>query len=399
MGFLAKAGALFVGLRVSASYHEALKVAPTKEAELKAARREVRNAIRASSSRIKLEDRFWQGNFAAQSYRVRPDVMPRFLTQGSVAYDLLVSPCQNPPQQLDLDDGMYVRVDYLENGQPALVAKVLFAMVEEALRPLCLQKGWKLDTSKDTCVRVQISMDSHIDIPIYSAPRHLAELAETASFAADALRTGQVAKRAGKTYVRLPSDQIMLAHRDGTWQQSDPLELQKWVEDCVTRYGEDFRRACRYLKGWRDYRWDHCCLSSITIMAAVAEALKQLAGAHRNLDDDLLVYEIAQRLPGIFGGELLNPAFPDQRIVLNDWSDEERSHVVTAAEDLAREMYNALKGTPHPDLVVDALRRVFGVRIPYRPDVVEIVPVVAATVAAEKPATVPAPRVIKSTSG
>jgi hypothetical protein len=399
MGFLAKASALFVGLRVTASYHEALKVAPTKEANLKAARRDVRNAIRASASRIKLEDRFWQGNFVAQSYRNRPDIMPRFLTQGSVAYDLLVDPCQKPPQQLDLDDGMYVRVDYLDNGQPALVARALFAIVEEALRPLCLQRGWTLDSSKETCVRVQISSDSHIDIPIYSAPRHLAELAETASFAADALRTGQVAKRAGRNYVKLPSDQIMLAHRDGTWQQSDPLKLQEWVEDCVTRYGEDFRRACRYLKGWRDFRWGNCCLSSITVMAAVAEALKQLAGAHRSLDDDRLVYEIAQRLPGIFRGDLLNPAFPNQRIVLNDWNDDERRNVVSAAEDLAFEMHSALKGTANADLVVDALRRAFGERIPYRPDMVEIVPVVAATVAAEKPATVPAPRVTKSTSG
>ncbi len=395
MGFLARASALFVGLKVTTSYHQALQVAPAKEASLKEARREIRNAIRAAASRIRLEDRFWQGKMAVVR-QLRNDITPKFFTQGSVAYNLLVDPCQRPPQQLDLDDGMYVRVDYLENGQPALVAKALFALVEEALRPLCERKGWNLITSKDTCVRVQISRDSHIDVPIYSAPRHLAE---SLSFAEEASRMGRVAKRAGKVYPKLPSDQIMLAHRDGTWEQSDPLKLQDWVEACVVRYGEDFRRACRYLKGWRDYAWDRCCLSSITIMAAVAEALEQLNGMHRNLEDDRLVYEVAHRLPDIFRSNLFNPVFPGQGVVLNDWSDEERANVVAAAAALAANMHSALRGTADATLVVQALRRAFGERIPYRPDVVEILPVVAATVAAEKPAKVPAPKVTKSTSG
>lgn len=396
MGFLAKASALFVGLRVSASYHQALQVADSRKSSLLDARRDIRNAIRASAARIQIEDGFWEPAYAARSARSRPSIMPKFFTQGSFAYDLLVDPCHKPPQQLDLDDGMYVRVDYLENGQPALVAKTLFALVEDALRPLCRERGWILDTSKLTCVRVQLSRESHVDIPIYSAPR---ELAESISFGDAQIRSGQFAKRAGRLYAKLPSDQIMLAHRDGTWQQSDPLELQKWVEACVARYGEDFRRACRYFKGWRDHRWEHCCLSSITIMAAVAEALEQLNGTHRNLDDDRIAYEIAQRLPGIFRGELLNPAFPGQRIVLNDWADDERATVVKAAEALAADMHSALKGTANADLVVQALRRAFGERIPYRPDMVEILPTVAATVAAEAPALVPAPKVTNSTSG
>lgn len=396
MGFLAKASALFVGLRVTASYHQALQVSNSRKSSLLDARRDIRNAIRASAARIQIEDGFWEPAYAARSAGSRPSIMPKFFTQGSFAYDLLVDPCHKPPQQLDLDDGMYVRVDYLENGQPALVAKTLFALVEDALRPLCRERGWILDTSKLTCVRVQLNRESHVDIPIYSAPR---ELAESISFGDAQIRSGQFAKRAGRFYAKLPSDQIMLAHRDGTWQQSDPLELQKWVEACVARYGEDFRRACRYFKGWRDHRWEHCCLSSITIMAAVAEALEQLNGTHRNLDDDRIAYEIAQRLPGILRGELLNPAFPGQRIVLNDWTDDDRTTVVKASEALAADMHSALKGTANADLVVQALRRAFGERIPYRPDMVEILPTVAATVAAEAPALVPAPKVTNSTSG
>lgn len=397
MGFLAKASALFVGLRVTASYHEALQVEQSREQSLKAARHDIRTAIRIAASKIKFEDRFWQGQFASASYRVRPDITPRFMTQGSVAYDLLVDPCQSPPQQLDLDDGMYVNVDYLADGQPALVARALFALVEEALQPLCLRRGWKLDTSKDTCVRVQIDAGSHIDIPIYSAPRDL-ELDESVAFA-DAFSTKIIAKRAGQIYTRLPTDQIMLAQRDGTWQQSDPLKLQDWVEDCVRRYGQDFRRACRYFKGWRDYRWDRCCLTSITIMVAVQTALEDLKGAHRSMEDDCLIYEIAQRLPQIFKTDLMNPIYPGQQVILNVWTDEQRREVCEAAKCLASDMHAALRGTGDATLVVERLRSIFGSRIPYRPDMVVIAPTIAATVAAEKPAKVAAPAVVKSTSG
>lgn len=394
MGFLAKASALFMGLRVSASYHQALRVNDSKTAQLKAARREVRDAIRTAGSRIQLEDSFWEPTFAVKARHARPIVSPRFFTQGSFAYDMLVDPC-HPTQQLDLDDGMYVVVDYLQDGRPALVAKTLFALVEEALKPLCARRGWTLNTEKDTCVRVEIARDAHIDIPIYSAPRDVAESAELANLAYAADR---VAKRANQVYWELPSDKIMLAHRDGTWQQSDPLKLHNWVEGCVKRYGEDFRRACRYFKGWRDYTWPKCCLSSITIMVAVAEALEELFRTHGGQGDDRLVYEVAQLLPVIFERDIYNPAL-DHKVVLNDWSDTDRSAVVAAARKLADQMEAALKRSADQTMVVDALRGAFGTRLPYRPDVVEILPPATAAVTAIKPATVPTPNVKRSTSG
>lgn len=394
MRFLAKASALFLGLRVSASYHQALRVPDDKTANLKAARRDVRNAIREAGTRIQLDDSFWEPPFANKIRQTRPIVEPKFFTQGSFAYDMLVDPC-HPKQQLDLDDGMYVVVDFLQDGRPALVAKTLFALVEEALTPLCKRKGWTLNTEKQTCVRVEIARDAHIDIPIYSAPRDIVESAELANlaYAAD-----HVAKRANRVYWQLPSDKIMLAHRDGTWQQSDPLKLHNWVENCVKRYGEDFRRACRYFKGWRDYTWPKCCLSSITIMVAVADALEQLFRTHGGHGDDRLVYEVAQLLPGILEHDICNPAL-DHQTVLNDWSDSDRAEIVGAARALADQMDSALKRSADQTMVVDALRRAFGARLPYRPDVVEILPPATAAVAAIKPATVPTPNVKRSTSG
>lgn len=398
MGFLAKASALFVGLRVSTSYHQALQVSDDERAALLSARRDIRAAIKQAGKSIQVRDEYWEASFASKSAAARPVIEPRFFTQGSVAYDLLVDPCQSPPQQLDLDDGMYVRVDYLQNGQPALVAKQLFAMVETALEPLCRARRWELNPKpvKDTCVRVQISKTSHVDIPIYSAPR---EATETLVFASDSLQKSMVTKRAGRTYSRLPSDQIMLAQRDGTWQLSDPLRLHEWVDQCVERYGEGFRRTCRYFKGWRDHTWDGCCLSSIAVMAAVAEAFRQMGSGFRDQDDDRLVYEIAQRLPDILQGHLYNPAYPGQNIILNVWSDDDRCGVVDEARKLARAMSDALTGTGVAEIVVDRLRGAFGNRIPNRPDAVLIVPTAAPAIRTERAAAVASPKITPSTSG
>jgi hypothetical protein len=134
-------------------------------------------------------------------------------------------------------------------------------------------------------------------------------------------------------------------------------------------------------------------------MVAVQEALEDLGGGHKSLEDDRLVYEIAQRLPKIFRGDLFNPVYPGQGVVLNDWSDEDRAAVVGSAKVLADHMESALKRSADGTLVVNALRRAFGERIPYRPDAVEILPPKTAGVVKATPATVAAPKVGRSTSG
>jgi hypothetical protein len=394
MKFLAKAGALFVGAARFTSFHEALQVPAQTRSTLVGARREIRNALRAAAQTIQLDSRYWRGQFASGAAKSRPQIVPKFSTQGSFAYDLLVDPWHFPPQQVDLDDGIYFNVDFLENGEPALVAKMLYSFVETALEPLRVARGWVI-VEKDCCVRIQVDSSCHIDLPIYSAPRQVVE-----SITAFDSRTGAVlAKRSGQKLSRLPSDKIMLAYRDGTWQRSDPLLLQDWVDGCVARYGQDFRRACRYLKGWRDLTWPTDGLTSITIMAAVDKALDALNGSHRALPDDHLLFEIAQRLPGILRSDLCNPAFPQQNMRLNDWSDDVREDILCKAEKLAAELHSALKGTYDSTIVVESLRRALGTRIPFRPDAVEMLPTIAATVIAERPARVPSPQVSKSTSG
>jgi hypothetical protein len=397
MGFLASAQALFIGLRETKSYHEALQVPPAKKSKLLEAQQAIRREIRKKSGRIRAEDDFWdRASITHRTHRLRPDILPKFFTQGSVAYDLLIDPVHKPLQQLDLDDGMYVGVDYLENGQPVLVAKALFRFVEEAIAPLCKERGWKIDATKQTCVRIVLNEESHLDIPIYSAPRQQLVAMDAVSLET---RADSVIKRAGHEYARLPPDKIMLAHRSGAWERSDPLALSDWVAACVERYGELFRRSCRYFKGWRDHRWPTGSLTSITIMAAIVQTLEDMNGTHRDLDDDKLVYEIARRLPQTFESDICNPAFQDGSKILNNWSPEKRREIVSATQVLAGHIHDALRGTGVPELVVEALQRAFGHRIPYRPDAVRIESHIATTVAAEVAARVPIPRVTSSTSG
>src|SRR3546814_19160221 len=70
---------------------------------------------------------------------------------------------------------------------------------------------------------------------------------------------------------RLPSDKIMLARDDGSWIQSDPQRLQDWVDARVDQYGPVFRRLCRFFKGWRDFAWLDCGLSSLCPVRVVDE--------------------------------------------------------------------------------------------------------------------------------
>jgi hypothetical protein len=73
--------------------------------------------------------------------------------------------------------------------------------------------------------------------------------------------------------------------------------------------------------------------------------------------------------------------------------------VIEGAEALAADLHSALKGTYDATLVVKSLQRALGTRIPFRPDAVEMLPTIAATVAAERPAKVASPAVSASTSG
>lgn len=106
-------------------------------------------------------------------------VRPKFFTQGSFAYKTLNHPAFPPRQQKDLDDGCYLPLPSVRGGKPSEAAAAFFAFVEVALTDLADKEGWTLVKEKATCVRLVISRDGHVDIPLYAVPdgdlRHLEE--------------------------------------------------------------------------------------------------------------------------------------------------------------------------------------------------------------------------------
>lgn len=396
---LANAHALFCGLKNNPSYLASLDIGDEAKHRLMAARQLARSALKAAASGIVSDDIYWQDSFRTAAKRQsRPAVEVKFMTQGSFAYKTINDPAKQS-QEIDLDDGMYVPVEFLENGQPALTARGLFVFVESVLKPVALRQNWLGVVSKDNCVRVNLWAGAHLDIPIYSVPKDRYEqIIETA---AASFSEAPFSRAAMNDSFHLPTDKIMLAKKDGTWIQSDPQKLQDWVDGRVTHYGAAYRRLCRFFKGWREHTWQKCDLSSLCLMAAVDKGLRAYTnevGALPNDErDDLLLLEVAKRLPQILNGEVQNPVLTTS--CLNDWDDEARTDIVSKAAALSAEMESALQRTGDAEQVVLKLKRAFGNRIPHRPDVVKIAGAQIEAVKHATPARVAAPAVIASTSG
>lgn len=391
---LANAHALFCGLKADPSYLANLDVSNDERAQLMDSRRKIRAALKAATPRILVTDNYWQDSYRQKvGWRQRPDIQIKFMTQGSFAYRTLNDPAQKPRQEIDLDDGMYVPVQFLENGEPALAAKGLFEFVDTVLAPLCDANGWTLDSSKTCCARVKLWPGAHIDIPIYSIPQdRFEQLRESLAKADLHMATHDSVKGSWK----LPSDQIMLAKREGIWVQSDPQMMHDWVEARAERYGPSFRRLCRFFKGWRDHTWEKSGLSSICLMHAIDMSLANLPGLPNGERNDELILEVAKCLPRIFEGKVANPVL--RHMCINEWSDVERREIVDGATALRVEMEAALERTGDAEQVVLKLRKRFGNRIPYRPDAVKIARKISAIQKAPA-AVVAAPRIIPSTSG
>lgn len=394
---LANAHPIFVGLRNNPSYLASLDIDDNEHKKLMTARTTIRRALRDSAWMLEQQTRFWRQKYLIEANnRVRDDVSVKFLTQGSFAYKTLNAPAQPMIQEIDLDDGMYVPVRFLEDSHPALAAGALFTFVEETLKPVCAANKWELDTSKNTCARVRLWKGAHVDIPIYSVPEAKFELMKTAIEEA-AMSSRILAFDSIPRTAAIPSNLVMLAQRDGEWVQSDPKQLHDWVNSRADRYGPIFRRLCRFFKGWRDHTWENSPLSSICLMCAIDLALIKLGGDPDQDRDDKQIMDVAAILPDIFKGRIQNPVV--QTSCLNAWNDNDRQMIVKETESLASEMESALERTGNADIVIDRLRNSFGRRIPNRPDIIKIEGKVAATARAAPAVVVPTPEVISSDSG
>lgn len=233
---------------------------------------------------------------------IEPKVpVPKFRIQGSFAY-FTANDCQNPPtQQIDQDDGVFLPLTFVTlNGtaRPTIASSAYFTIVEKALETLCAAEGWTLNPKrKNSCVRVEIGSRLHVDLPLYAIRDEAFErLVEVAS--ADSL-TKSFAIRDSRElddqiYRELADAEIILAHREDGWIESDPRRLERWFKNAIDIWGTVVRDLSRSFKGLRDAKFDDG-LSSICIMASVVRAIENL-GAVDGRRLDIALVDVAREM-------------------------------------------------------------------------------------------------------
>lgn len=397
---------VFKGSQTRRGYLAALSLKDERAASL----REARDRIR---KRLREEMPDWNSHAKARSlvdYRYvalasrMPKLSPKFRMQGSSVYHTLNFPAHLPPQEVDFDDGVFLPTSFVNGGgsnRPVVASKGYFAMVEEILGPLCAERGWQLDTSKSSCVRVRIDEEAHVDLALYAIPdEEFTKLAEARALALTA-RGPAVPELdfelADEIYKGLLENRIMLAHRHRGWIESDPREIENWFLGAIADHGEAVRRVCRYLKGWRDFQWMQGGPSSITLMACVVAVYDKLKGPLPENRDDLALQAVADRLEAMFSHAIPNPVLPDLQLD-EDWSSEERLDFKARARGLKTKIDTVLNRTYHKAVAIAELRQGFGVRIPNDELLIDV-EAEERRVRAYAPAVVAVPAVPRTTSG
>lgn len=356
---------LFTTVNGESCLHEELGLTPEQRNGISKARHDVRNCLRTGIPRMLKQNGFTED--APQ---------PRFFTQGSWAYKTLNSPAHHP-QQVDIDDGCYLPLSFVsKTKRPSSAATVFFTAVEDALKPLVEEKCWKLVTDKPTCIRIVIAAYAHIDIPLYAIPdEEFATLAKASmeSFGYDSFADAAM-KAERDAWIALPRDEVLLAHRECNWMPSDPRPVKEWFLGEVEAKGEQFRRAVRYLKAFRDWKWPSGGPASILLMAAAAPLFEK-----RDRRDDLALLNIAAALPARLRVGVCNPVEESESLTdrLGEVGVEEAAK---AFEEFEKVLRAALEASSSSQACV-WMQGEFGPRFPNDPDRVQVVSV-AATIAA-----------------
>lgn len=367
-----------------------LELKASEDAVLKSAKRKIREHLKAVIS-------------SETKRRLNVTIYPRFFTQGSGAYKLMNRRAWMPPQQIDLDDGVYLPMTFVKGTRPSQAAELFFAIVDAALEDLIKREGWMELVKKDTCARVVIDGACHVDVPLYAIPdAEFGRLSKHAQDRAICDSDGDIDFMRSRrmkldTWEEIDSDKVLLAHRKEDWKPSDPRKIHDWFLGAVDLYGELLRRECRYLKAWRDHHeMDH--VSSIVLMVCAFNAFEECGNLRVPRRDDLSLLEIATRLPDMFAGDIANPAEPEE-LLNRGWTTQERRNAIKAAAAMHDQLDTAINHCYLPEVAVDRMRTVFGDRIPNRPDLVGVHSAAAAAVVAAPAIVVPAPAVGRSTSG
>lgn len=405
---------LLIGTASIPGFIRRIDLPADEEAVLRSARDEIRECIRAAfrsvADRAPFTKRFLVED-APAIYRtdgflrdMRPS--PRFRGQGSYSYKTLNDPVPDhtPPQQVDLDDGVFLPTSFMNQGdRPTLAAKAYFKVIEDALAPLCKARGWTLCRDKPSCVRVVLDAKTHVDLPLYAIPDEdyaTAELLEK-SLTSRGMFTMDSAEFADASYRGLPDDHIMLALRGGEWIRSDPRKLHDWFQGSVAKHGLHLRHVCRYLKAWRDFEWmePEDGISSIALMAIAVRAFDENRQRLDSSREDEALFTVAERMPALLSTTIKNPVLPDHEYRLDkDWTLEMRAIFIAAAKRLHNDLQAARCAT-RADAVITRLQGCLGDRVPTDVSLVEIAPTEEESILTMPRVIVPLTSVGRTTSG
>jgi hypothetical protein len=270
---------------------------------------------------------------------------------------------------------------------------VFFQAAEKALGHLVTSRKWQLVTDKATCIRIEIAPFAHIDVPLYAIPDVEFETLQKAAAARGHLDCS-AAVIGGEpdtdTWLNLPDDVVLLAHREHDWMKSDPRPIKDWFLGQVALHGEQFRRVVRYLKAFRDWQWPSGGPSSILLMVAAAPVFGRRHGR-----DDLALLDVVSSLPRMLRGGVSNPKDPEESLTkrLGPAKVEEAARKFETLEHVLRRALDS-----EPDEACTAVGAQFGPRFPNEPERVEQVSV-AETVSAAPAAAVASPLVGRTRAG
>jgi len=286
---------------------------------------------------------------------------PRFRTQGSWTHGTLNMPAHKS-QHIDIDDGVYIKIDYFKDkAEPITCSKRVFKAVQNALRSLCLQRGWTLICEIAACVRVDLNNGAHVDIPIYATSENTfqfleAKKAECTSrgFLQDQQQINDVL-----TWGMLDGGDVLLAHRESGWIVSDPGPVTMWLRERAAFHGPQFIPSIRYIKSWRDWQWEQGGPSSICLMVAV-ERVFSPEGNY----DELALLNTLSKLPDMLAQKVPNPANPDEDLAEKLDKNGTRQEVINKLKAFHSSMQQAIESPEQSEAI---FKNCFGSRFPDSP--------------------------------
>lgn len=304
-------------------------------------------------------------NLLQADQEVKKAIAPRFFTQGSWAYKTLNAPAQQG-QQADLDDGAYLPMTFVTGAKPSFVSKALFTAVDAILGELAMQMEWKLDKSKATCSRLEISAKGHIDVPLYAIPDQDFVTLEKAAAARGYHAFAEAAGAIGRdSWAVLPTGSVLLAIRDGTWAESDPRPVKDWFLNQVVLQGEQLRRVVRYLKAWRDWTWKQGGPNSLLLMVAISKVFGE-----RDRRDDLAFLDVVRALPDEFRRGVFNPVQPSEDLT-KKYGERGVRNLIERIEELLKYLDAAIMQSSDAAQSCTWLQQKLGPRFPKNLDAVK----------------------------